>query len=65
MLKVHNIKVSITSDTKDNLKEKLARKLKIAKDEIIDIEIIKKSLDARDKEKIFYVYELDTNIKNE
>ena len=65
MLKVHNIKVSITSDNKNILIEKLIRRLKINKDEIIDYEIIKKSLDARDKENIFYVYEVNVNVKNE
>lgn len=65
MLKVRNIKVNVDNDKKNILIEKLLHKLKINKEEIIDYDIVKKSLDARDKENIFYVYEVDINIKNE
>ena len=57
MIRVRQIKVSILNDTRDELKNKILKKLNIK--EINDIKIIKKSIDARDKENIFYVYEVD------
>ena len=62
MLKVRSVKVDIL---KKDIISSLARKLKIAESDIIDYEIIKESIDARDKEKIYYVYELDVNVKHE
>jgi len=62
MLRVRQVKVEVL---KNDILESLAKKLRIKEDEIIDYEIIKQSIDARDKNEIFYVYELDVNVKNE
>ena len=65
MIKVRQIKISILKDTKDELIKKICKKINIIEEDIIDYKISKKSIDARDKENIYYVYEVILNIKNE
>ena len=64
MLRIRQIKLPINHN-KQNLKLKIAKKLKIKENEIINFKINKKSLDARDKKNLIYVYEIDVNLKNE
>ncbi|WZL72449.1 hypothetical protein QBE52_15485 [Clostridiaceae bacterium 35-E11] len=64
MIRVNEIKLSI-DEALDMLKEKIAKKLRIQPEEIIDYEIFKESIDARDKHKIFLVYTVDVALKNE
>ena len=61
MIRVRQIKVSILKDTKDELKKKISNKINIDDYEVI--KIVKKSIDARDKNNIYYVYEVDINTK--
>jgi len=65
MIRVKQIKVNILNDNKDNIIKILSKKLKININEILDYRIVKKSIDARYKPDIFYVYELDILCKNE
>lgn len=60
MLKINNIKMQIES-TKNDLKNKLE---KLLKNEIKEIKILKKSIDARNKNNIFYVYSVGVELKN-
>ena len=60
MLKINNIKMPIESSKKD-LKKKLE---KLLKNEIKEIKILKKSIDARNKNNIFYVYSAGVDLKN-
>lgn len=62
MLRVRQVKVDVL---KKDIVASLARKLKIDESDILDYEIIKESIDARDKDKIYFVYELDVNVKHE
>ena len=62
MIRIRQIKVNARDN---NLKEEIAHKLKIKISDIIDFKIIKESIDSRKKPTIFYVYEIDANIKNE
>ena len=62
MLRVRNVKVDVL---KKNIISSLARKLKVQESDILDYEIIKESVDARNKNKIYYVYEIDVNVKHE
>lgn len=62
MLKVRQIKVEAR---KNNYEEILIKKLNIKKEDIISYKIKKQSIDARKKDEIFYVYEIDVNLKNE
>ena len=61
MIRVNNIKVYLNED----LTEKTIKKLNIKKEDIISLEIVKESLDARKKDSIHYVYSIDLNLKNE
>lgn len=65
MIRVRQIKVPITSDNKEFIIKKITSKLKIKSDEILEYKIVKKSIDAREKNNILYVYEFDVSIKNE
>ena len=56
MLRVRQIKVEVLSDNSDNLKKAIAKKLKIDVSEIREYKIKKQSLDARNKNEIFYAW---------
>ncbi len=62
MIRVRQVKVNVR---RNNLKEEISKKLKINTNDIIDYKIIKESIDSRNKPDIFYVYEVDVNVKNE
>lgn len=57
MIRVRNIKLLIEEDNEENLLNKTCKKLRI--NNINNYNIVKKSIDARDKNNIYYVYELD------
>ena len=57
MIRIRNIKLLIEEDNEENLLKKVSKKLRI--NNINNYKIVKKSIDARDKNNIYYVYELD------
>ena len=57
MIRVRQIKVKIDEDNLKSIKSQVIKRLKV--DQINKINIVKKSIDARDKNNIYYVYELD------
>lgn len=65
MLRIRQIKVEVSSDNEENLKKAIAKKLKIKQTQIKAFSIKKQSLDARCKNEIFYVYEVDVDLVNE
>ena len=65
MIKVRQIKVSVIDNSNSKIIEALVKKLRIDESDIIDFYIIRESIDARDKTNVFYVYEVDVNLKNE
>ena len=60
MIRIRQIKLNIDED---NLKEKIAKKLKIKETDIKKLKINKKSIDAR--KEIKYIYEVDAEVPNE
>lgn len=64
MLRISNIKISI-SDDKSKILKLVINKLKIKENEIIEYHIFKESIDARKKGKIDFVYTVDVKVKNE
>ena len=62
MIRVRQVKVLIEED---NLLEKISKKLRINVSEIVNYKIVKKSIDARDKNNIYYVYEVDLELVNQ
>lgn len=65
MIRVRQIKLPINNDTKEELIKKVSQKLKCKPLDINDYKISKKSLDARHKPNLYYIYEVDIKIKNE
>ncbi len=61
MYRIRQVKVKVEEDNIDNLISKVAKKINIKKDKILDYKIVKKSIDARNKNEIYFVYELDIN----
>lgn len=63
MIRLNQIKLDIF-ENKELIKNKIAKKLRISKDEIIEYKIFKESIDARRK-KIKFNYAVDVVLKNE
>ena len=64
MIQINQLKIKTTYTTEE-LRNKVAQQLKINKDEILDLEIARRSIDARKKPEIFYVMNLYVSCKNE
>lgn len=66
MIRMTNLKFNIKQEvTLKTLEEVAAKKLRVDKSEIKNLRIFKKSLDARKKGDIKYVYSIDFSIKDE
>ena len=65
MIRIRQIKVPVLKDNTSFLLKKISRLLAINLEDIKNYKIIKKSIDARDKNNIFYVYEVDVDVINE
>lgn len=65
MIRIRQIKIPIEKDNINHLKKKISIILNCQETDIKTISISKKSLDARKKPNIFYIYEVDVDIKNE
>ena len=65
MIRVRQIKIDVLNNDEQHIINKLAKTLEINKEEIISYKIKKQSLDARNKNKILYVYEIDVEVNNE
>lgn len=63
MIRVNQVKLDIF-ENKNQIEDKLAKKLRIKKEDIIKYEIFKESIDARRK-KIKFNYSVDVAVKNE
>ena len=64
MLRVPGIKLSIDEDEK-RIKHKVTQKLRIKPNELISYRIYKKSIDARKKDAINFMYTVDVEVKDE
>ena len=65
MLRVRQVKVDVLNDNDSTRIEALCKKINVKKEDIFSVKINKQSLDARDKNRIIYVYELIVSVKNE
>ena len=65
MIRIRQIKIPIEKDNLNHLKKKASIILNCPETDIKTISISKKSLDARKKPNIFYIYEVDVDVKNE
>lgn len=64
MIRLRQVEINIDAQ-EDEIINKCAKKLKIKKIEIISYKIVKKSIDARNKNNIVYCYEIDIETKDE
>ena len=64
MIRVRQVNVPIGSENEKIIKQ-CAKKLRINENEIKEYKIVKKSIDARNKENIVFSYEIDIKVKNE
>lgn len=64
MLRIKGIKLGI-HESEDKLRIKAAKKLNISENDILDLKIYKKSLDARQKGNIFFIYTVDVFVSDE
>lgn len=65
MIRVRQVKVDVKNSNINEIKRQVSKKLKINEDDVYSIKIIKESIDARDKENIYYIYEVEIERKNE
>lgn len=65
MLRIRQIKIPLDKDNLDFLYTAVSKILKVKKEELSNLKIVKKSLDARKKDNVHYVYEIDISINNE
>lgn len=65
MIRVRQVKVSVKKNTDEDILKAISKKLKIKSSLIEEYKIIKKSLDARDKNNILFVYEFDVKCLDE
>jgi len=66
MIRINNLRIDISAKNKHKILEnEILKKLKIKKEDILEWNINKKSIDARRKNKINYQYSLDVKIRNE
>lgn len=64
MIRISQLKLRVTHDERD-LKDAVCKLLRINQDEIISLKLLRRSLDARKKPDIFYIYTLDVAVKKE
>ena len=64
MLRIDNVKI-YEDLTEDKLFNKVINKFKINRDDILDINIVKKSIDARDKSNVHYNYAFNIKVLDE
>ncbi|MBQ3307284.1 MAG: NAD(P)/FAD-dependent oxidoreductase [Bacilli bacterium] len=65
MIRIRQVKIPILKDNEETILHKIGNILKISSNQILDFSIIKKSIDARDKKNILYVYEFDVKCLEE
>ena len=65
MIRVRQVKIDVINNDIDKVCDLALKKANIIKDNVIDYKINKRSIDARDKDKVYFVYEIDFNLKDE
>lgn len=64
MLKIDQLKVNIDSET-DDLTNAISKKLRISTRDINSYKVLKRSIDARKKQEIYFVFSVLADVKNE
>ncbi len=64
MIRIHQIKIK-PEDGREKIKKKAAGILRISEKDILELQIVKRSLDARKKPDLFYSYVVDVKVAKE
>lgn len=65
MIRLRQIKVNVDKNSEEEIIEKISKRLRVKKEEILSFTINKQSIDAREKPNLYFVYEILVEIKNE
>ena len=65
MIRVRQVKVLVSANSDLLLKEEVSNKLKIKSSDILGLRIFKRSVDARHKPNIYYIYTVDVDVLDE
>jgi hypothetical protein len=65
VIRVKQVKVSVVSDTEQELYKCVASKLRVKISDILNLRILKRSIDARHKDSVFFVYDVAVSLLNE
>ena len=65
MIRIGQIKINVNDDSIEQIKKKCAKKIRVDVNDIVSIRIKSKSLDARNKPELYFVYTVDISINNE
>lgn len=61
MIRITQIKLKM-EHTEEDLKKQIAKLLRILEEDLVSYTILKKSIDARKKKDIFYVYNIEAKV---
>ena len=61
MIRIQQLKLPVTH-TQEELEQKIRKTLKIGKHDLQEIELLRRSIDARKKSELKYVYQLDVKV---
>lgn len=65
MIRLRQIEILVDDETNENIVGKCAKKLGIKIEDIRDVRIVKRSIDARHKPDIYYSYVVDVEVRDE
>ncbi len=65
MIRLRQVKVLVSDDSYDVVRKKVCKKLRVNDSCIKSLIINKKAIDARDKNNVYFVYEVDVSLDNE
>ena len=64
MIRLNQLKLPV-NHTEEQLVHKTAQSLRIPTEDILELEVVRQSLDARKKPELFYSYSIDVSVKKE
>jgi uncharacterized FAD-dependent dehydrogenase len=65
MIRIDNLKTDPKKDLMAELYKRVAKHLRVGKEEILSLKILKRSIDARKKPAVFYISSVAVEIANE
>ena len=64
MIRIHQLKLPVGSGNNE-IADRIVKTLKIKNEELIDFKIIRRSIDARKKDNVHYIYIVDASVRHE